>query len=194
MTRPFASTFFAFAFALVSGCASSPQSNFYTLSPELATDTSSAGRSPKAIVVSPVSVPEVVDRPQFVLRVNENKVSLDEFARWADPLKSQIGRVIAADLALQFSSTLVYSNPGALDLASTCQVTVDVQSFESTPGESAALSALWSVKPQKGAPISGRTVVREPIASGGYDALVAAHSRALSALSRDIATAIRSTQ
>ena len=125
MTRPFASTFFAFAFALVSGCASSPQSNFYTLSPELATDTSSAGRSPKAIVVLPVSVPEVVDRPQFVLRVNENKVSLDEFARWADPLKSQVRRVLTTDLALQFPGALVSGSPQNADLAMTFLVSLD---------------------------------------------------------------------
>jgi uncharacterized protein len=194
MTRPLALTAIAFTLALVSGCAGSPQSNFYTLSPEPVKDTLRVGKSPKAIIVSQVSIPEMADRPQFVLRVNENKVSLDEFARWAAPLKSQIRRVIAADLQLQFPNTLVYTDPGALDPASTCQVTVEVQSFESAPGEAAALSALWSVKPQKGTPISGHTVVREPTASSGYDALVAAHSRALSALSSDIANAIRSSQ
>jgi uncharacterized protein len=194
MMRPLVLTATAFTLALVTGCAGSPQSSFYTLSPEPAERALSAGSSPKAITISVVSVPEMVDRPQFVLKVNENQVSLDEFARWADPLKSQIRRVIAADLALQFPDALVYPNSGVPDPASTCQVSVDVQSFESITGEASAVSVLWSVKPQKGVPVSGRTAVRELTRSAGYDALVAAHSRALAAVSSDIAAAIRATQ
>jgi hypothetical protein len=42
------------------------------------------------------------------------------------------------------------------------------------------------------APVSGRTTLREPVQGEGYDALAAAHSRAIAGLSRDIAAAIRS--
>jgi uncharacterized lipoprotein YmbA len=194
MIRSLVLTAMAFTFTLVSGCAGSPQSSFYTLSPEPGKQALSVGASPKAITIVAVSVPEMVDRPQFVLRVNENQVSLDEFARWADPLKSQIRRVIAADLALQFPDALVYPNSGAPDPASTYQVSVDVQSFESVTGEAATVSVLWSVKPLKGVPVSGRTIVRELTKTAGYDALVSAHSRALAAVSSDIAAAIHSTQ
>jgi hypothetical protein len=38
---------------------------------------------------------------------------------------------------------------------------------------------------------SGRTVAREPAQGDGFDALAAAHSRALAKVSSDIATAIR---
>jgi hypothetical protein len=41
------------------------------------------------------------------------------------------------------------------------------------------------------APVSGRTTLREPVQGEGYDALAAAHSRALAGLSQDIAAAIR---
>ncbi len=38
---------------------------------------------------------------------------------------------------------------------------------------------------------SGRTVAREPVQGQGFDALAAAHSRAIAKVSADIATAIR---
>ncbi len=186
------------AAALANGCASSPQASFYTLSPEHAQEqTGSATPAPAttwAIVMGAVTIPEINDRPQFVLRVDPNRITLDEFSRWADPLKSQIRRVIAADLALQFPGALVSGYPQNVDLALTYFVSIDVQSFESAP-EAASVSVLWSVKPPKeGAPVSGRTVVSEPTGTQGNEALVAAHSRAMAAVSAAIATAIRSTR
>jgi uncharacterized protein len=184
--------------ALVAGCASSPNASFYTLSPERPehTDTGApAAGTPTAITIATVTVPEIVDRPQFVLRVNPNQVTLDEFARWADPLKSQIRQVVAADLALDFPGALVSSYPQNVDPASTYQVSIEVQTFESAPGKMASVSVLWSVQPPKqGTPVSGRTVVHEATGGPGYDALIAAHSRAMAAVSGAIAAAIRSTR
>jgi len=187
------------AAALANGCASSPQASFYTLSAERAEEQTGTGTPTPipttwAIVMGAVTVPEIDDRPQFVLRVDPNRITLDEFSRWADPLKSQIRRVIAADLALQFPGALVSGYPQSVDPKLTYFVSVDVQSFESAP-EAASVSVLWSVKPPKeGAPVSGRTVVSEPTGAQGNDALVAAHSRAMAAVSAAIATAIRSTR
>src|SRR5258706_1788683 len=105
--------------ALVGGCASSPKASFYTLSaerPQEHTDTGApAAGAPAAITIGIVTIPEIVDRPQLVLRVDPNQVALDEFARWADPLKSQIRRVIAADLALLFPGAFVSGYPQNVD-------------------------------------------------------------------------------
>jgi len=196
--RTLLTTAVVLAAALANGCASSPQASFYTLSPERAQEQTETGTPAPAttwaIVMGTVTIPEINDRPQFVLRVDPNRITLDEFSRWAEPLKSQIRRVIAADLALQFPGALVSGYPQSVDPKLTYFVSVDVQSFESAP-EAASVSVLWSVKPPKeGAPVSGRTVVSEPTGAQGNDALVAAHSRAMAAVSAAIATAIRSTR
>jgi len=56
---------------------------------------------------------------------------------------------------------------------------------------SVAIDAHWSVRrfgDENG--LSGRSLVREPVAGADWNALVAAHSRALGSVSRDIANAI----
>ncbi len=72
------------------------------------------------------------------------------------------------------------------------RVTIDVQRFDSVPGQAALLEAEWTVRRTAGARTrSGRTVAREAVQGDGFDALAAAHSRALAKMSGDIATAIR---
>jgi uncharacterized lipoprotein YmbA len=176
---------------LTCGCASSPQSRFYTLSAQSSGPPAVTAAPPVTIVLTAVNVPEIVDRPQIVVRTSIDEVQFDEFDRWADSLKSQIRRVIVADLAAQFPGGIVYGSQGAVDLASAYQVSIEIQSFESAPGDAAALSMLWSIRPPKGQSVNGRSVVHEPAGGPGYDMLVAAHSRALARASEDIATAIR---
>lgn len=181
----------ALAVAILVGCATK-KSDFYTLSSE----TPREGVYPATmltVAVGAVTVPELVDRPQIVVRAGANQVNINEFARWAEPLKSQIPRVVAADLAQALNSTRVSAYPLTGDPAAAFRVRIDVQRFEATLGDAVTVDALWSVSPPgKSSPLTGRTTVHEPCSSGDYDALVAAYSRALAALSRDIAAGISS--
>ncbi|NPT61126.1 PqiC family protein [Paraburkholderia elongata] len=180
----------ALAVATLAGCAS-PKADFYTLSAEAPGD-SARPATPVTVLIGAVSVPELVDRPQIVVRAGANQVTMNEFARWADSLKSQIPRVIAADVAQDLNSPRVSAYPMAGDQAAVYRVQIDVQRFDATLGDAVTVDALWSVSsPGKRAPLSGRSTVREPCSGAGYDALVAAYSRAFATISRDIATAIR---
>ena len=76
----------------------------------------------------------------------------------------------------------------ALNTKPDYQVAIEVQSFESVPGEAATVNALWTVRRVKdGKTDTGRTSDREVTTQKGYDALVAAHSRAVARMSQDIA-------
>jgi hypothetical protein len=80
----------------------------------------------------------------------------------------------------------------ALNAPHDYQVAIEVQSFDSAPGEAATLNAVWVVRRVKDSKTeTGRTSDREPITQKGYDALVAAHSLALAHMSQAIADAIR---
>ena len=173
---------------LAAGCAStSPQ--LYTLSP-MAKPVSET--SILTITVGPVSLPAAVDRPQLVLSVAPNQVAVDEFNRWASPLKSDIARVVAENLSLLLGTPYVSLFPQSVSLSPSYRVAIDVIRFESVPGETAKLTAIWSVRSTADGRVQGgRTILAEPVQEKTCAALVAAHSRMLAGLSGDIAGAIR---
>ena len=107
MTRSIASASVASValIGLLAGC-SSPKSRFYTLDPDNTVERASTA-TPIRVVVGPVTIPDLVDRPQIVTRVSANEVKVNEFARWAEPLKSEISQVIAADLRTTLGSDQV---------------------------------------------------------------------------------------
>lgn len=180
--------------AVLAGCGSVPTEKFYTLSAVAAPETAGAANSVSdvAIVVDAATVPELVDRPQFVVSVGEARVSILEQQRWAEPLKTQIARTVAMNLARLLGTARVSTTPQAGRSDVDYRVTLDVQRFESRPGDAVAMEILWTVRRGAAAEAkSGRSAVQEKIGPEGYDALVAAHNRALASISREIAAAIQ---
>ena len=180
----------AFIASVAAGCASSPTTRFYTLTSTASADGAPA--VPGGILVGPVTIPSAVDQPQFVAQVAPNRVEIEEFDRWAAPLEDSIGRVIAGDLAVLLATPDVAVAPFANFLPA-YRVTISVQRFESVPGDSALIEAIWTVRKREGdVTHSGRTVARESAPGKDFASLAAAHSRALAKVSADIAAAIRS--
>jgi hypothetical protein len=183
----------AAALLALAGCGSSPVPRFYTLSPAAAPAAESAGTAP-TVAIGAVQLPDGLDRPQIVLRGAGNQVSFSEFDRWVGSLKDEIALAVAAGLKQSLGGASVYAKPMGPGMNADVDVLLHVQRFDSALGEAATVEVLWQVMPAKGAARSGQTSVREPAAGPGYDALVAAHGRALAAVSRDIAAAIRAAQ
>ena len=175
--------------AFVAGCSTTPPARFYTLN---AAPVAAAAPSNLSVSVGPVSVPAVVDRPQFVVTTGANQVALDDFNQWASPLQNNIARVVAENLVAMLGTPRVTLSSQALAADAAYRAAIEVQRFESMPGEAAVLDAVWTIRrSQDGASQTGRTSLREPSPEAGYAALAAAHSRALARLSQDIANAVR---
>jgi uncharacterized lipoprotein YmbA len=177
------------AAAAAAGCASS-SSRFYTLN-STATGSGTTAAS-YGVAVGPVAIPALVDRPQFMVQVATNRVQIDEFNRWAEPLNDNIARVIAGDLAALLGTPQVATAPLA-NFNPAYRVSIDIQRFESVRGKSVVVEAVWVVHRTAtgGATCSGRTIASEPVSGDSFDALAAAHSRALAKVSADIAAVIR---
>ncbi|WP_321796759.1 PqiC family protein [Caballeronia sp. J97] len=177
--------------AMLAGC-SSPRASFYRLSADPSLAAAAARANSRPVIVGPVTVPDLVDRPQIVTRNTNNEVALNEYARWGEPLKSSIADAIAADLALLLGSDKVAPASRAIADPDAWRVRVDIQQFESVPGDAVAIDAHWTVRRfGDDNALSGRSLVRVPVDGSDWNALVAAHSRALASVSRDIANAIR---
>lgn len=179
--------------AMATACAS-PPSQFYTLNSTTsvaATVSVAAAATILSVAVGPIAVPAVVDRPQIVLSVGANQLRLDEFNRWAAPLADNITEVLIANLTKELGTAQIWAHAQMALANPDFQVIVDVRRFHSLLGDAAEIDALWTVRPAAGgASKTGRSQVREPTSGSGFEALVAAHSRALARVSADIATAI----
>ncbi|HUO04873.1 MAG TPA: PqiC family protein [Candidatus Binataceae bacterium] len=172
------------------GCGTSPASHFYSL--DSAASPGNVPSTKAAILVGPVTIPDSVDRPEIVIRVAPNRVEVEEFDRWDAPLDDSIARAVAGDLAIQLGKATVTSAPLG-NFNPDYRVSINVQNFESTRGRSALIDAVWTISKAGGAS-SGRTVARETVNGDSFEALAAAHSRALAKLSDDIAKAIRAQE
>ncbi|WP_322007335.1 PqiC family protein [Paraburkholderia tropica] len=172
------------------GCGS-PTPDFYAMHGDARMDAAPVAAT-MCIVVSPVTVPDLVDRPQIVTRTADNRIDLNEFARWAEPLKADIARVIADDLAQRLATARVSVFDACAGALPQWSVRVDIVGIDSVPGDAVMIAAQWAVRPPaKGAIVFGRSLAREPLDSHDYGALVAAHERALGTISSEIAAAIR---
>ena len=182
-----------FCLGTAAGCARSPKVTFYTLEPEAGAQAAFSGTFSYTVAVGAITLPEVVDRQQLVVRGDGNRVDILEMHRWGGPLKYEIPRLLAENLRRLLGTERVSAYPQNAGRDADFLVLVDIQRFEAAPGESVTVDALWTIRPTAGgASKTGRTLVREPVRGTGYDVIVAAYSRALVTVSAAIARAIRS--
>ncbi|WP_186086358.1 PqiC family protein [Burkholderia gladioli] len=178
--------------ALLAGCASAP-SHFYTLSGDA--DAVTAGRSLPAnpaflIQVPAVNVPEQVAKNQLVVQRGESRVDVLEEHRWASPPADEIRRALSSALTRRLGTIDVADAPAPPGVP-VYRVSVDVQRFESWPGDKAALDAVWSVRSLATQSVmTCRSTLVEKVGSG-YDALVAGHRQAIGELAARISAGVR---
>lgn len=183
---------------VLSGCASSPKTTYYTLS-AAPIAPAITNKQNLRVMVGPISLPDMVDQPQLVVQSSDNEVKLQEYHRWAGSLKSNVARVMAANLARDLGTSNVWSFSQTTQTNFDFQVLIDVQNVQSKLGESVVLDVLWTIKPKtsstdKSTPTQvkmGRSLVRVPVTDLGVEALVAAQSKAFALVSANIAKDMR---
>ncbi len=172
-------------FLLCAGCVRSPGVTFYTLTPAAVPEVEASSAQALSVRVGPVTLPELLDRPQLVVRVAPNRVSILEEHRWAEPLKEEIPRLLSQDMGRRLGSSRVSAYGQGTGADAKYNVPVDILRLEAVPGEAVTIEAAWSVRGGSDRRV-GRAVVREKATGSGYDALAEATSRALDAISAEI--------
>ena len=188
------------AVILLAGCASSPTSKFYLLSPLQHRTAIARGASlenPGTIAVGPVRIPDYLDRPQIVTRAGKNGLRLSEFDRWAGSLESDVARVLAEDISSRLPAGRYSVAPWTPYLESqvpaSYRVEVLVDRFDGRLGDSVLLKAQWTVfAGNRSMLLKRESLIRERVDGGSYDALVGAMNGALEKLGSDISEGILS--
>jgi uncharacterized lipoprotein YmbA len=174
-------------------CGTSPPTSFYSLNagaPAAATASAPAAASARRIIIVSTTVPGTVDRSQIVLRDGAGRVTFSEFNQWSELPRSAIPGTVAAQLSRDLGGAIVWPSPVAAPADADVRVLLNVTRFDGALGDAADVEVLWTVRSGT-VERSGRTAAREPAAGADYPALVAAYAKALGAVSRDLAAAIR---
>ena len=169
-----------------------PPAKFYTLQP---VEQSSTGKSLPlnvALAIGPVAIPAALDRAEIVTRDAVNEVSFSEYQRWAGPLEQSIAAVIAQNVGTLLETERVTPFTHENIFQPTHRVVININRYDSQLAKEFLLSATWSIKNLNGNKLLliRNSIIREPLASAGYEELVAAQSKALAALSQEIAAAL----
>jgi hypothetical protein len=178
------------------GCASSPPSRFYVLS-----SLEAGGRELKelrsgqdlTIVVGPITFPEYLDRTEIVTRSGNNKITFSAFDLWAGSLAEDFSRALAENLSALLPTANVVVHHGPRPSSVDYRIIVDVIRFDGPLGGDVSLIARWGIikGKEKKVVFVRRSTIIEPSGTQGYEAMVAADSRALEKLSREIAESIK---
>jgi uncharacterized lipoprotein YmbA len=177
---------------LFSGCAGkSAPSKFFMLNslPQSPLSAAEGG----TIGVLPVAVPDYLDRPQIVTRMSENEISFDEFRRWAEPLKDSFTNALVQNLSTLLNTAKVIKTTESPGIPMSLKVGVEVIQFDGTLGGDVVLIVKWGLFGEQGKKllVGKRSTFKETTGAATYEAYVAAESRAVAALSREIAEAIK---
>lgn len=180
----------------LAGCLgkSSPQVTYYSLLSLAQLDTAGAQiqtqtRSPLAIGIGPISLPDPLKRNQLVTRDARNIYHFDEFHRWAGTLEEDIALVLGNNLGELLGGAKIAFFPWRPHFVPTHRLIIDILRFDGQLAGEAVLNLHWTIADATGKVqlASGKSVYRQGVAGADYAALVAAQSQLLAALSRELA-------
>jgi uncharacterized lipoprotein YmbA len=187
------------ASAWLCGCSLlSPQpdvSRFYTLSPTADAGAPNDGASGRLTYgLGPIALPPYLDRTELAMRVSAAEVTYSRTDFWAEPLKSNLTRVLQQNLSVLLGGERIVLYPWPRGDAVSYQVAVTVLQFERTAAGEAQLHARWSIRePRSGAEVSSKESTFVHAAAGPTAAAaVTALSTDVGDLSREIASALQS--
>ncbi len=187
--RPLAPLLTCLAAVLLLPACSSPPVSLYKLTAEGHPPTSGG----IGIGVGPVTTADYLSRSNLILQEGPHKLTPAESHRWAGDLGDNITHVMAANLGSQLRTSHVLTYPWTGDDGLKYQITLDIRELHGHSEGHAILDAAWRIYA-----LPGRTLVTtrtwtatEPLTADGYEELVAAESRLLARLARQIAAGLR---
>ena len=179
---------------LVSGCHTSPVVVFHTLRP-LALEETKPVPAEKALAleIMPVQLPELLQRSQIVFLKGPGIHGLSETHRWGNTLEKDMQRVLAENLSALLGSDVVVVYPEGDHVKTDYRITLDVQQCDGELGGMVQFRGTWMVTSSDSGRMAlfRKSTIQEAVTERNIDALVAAHSRVMGSLSREIAAGLK---
>ncbi|MBW2410776.1 MAG: membrane integrity-associated transporter subunit PqiC [Deltaproteobacteria bacterium] len=169
-----------------------PPPEYYMLYPGPSTEFTRLEHG-MAIGIGPFTVAPHLNRLQIVTRESNTRLRMSEAHQWAAPLKDAIYNVLAVNLAAELNTNRIYEVPSRQKRTLQYRVGIDILQLAGELGGEVKLVSRWVITSGDGKRelISHISRIIEPTGTNDYEAYVEAQSRALIALSKKIAEAIK---
>jgi len=191
------------AFIILGGClgkGTQKATRFYLLQP--ISGISSGERASMEgegvmLAIGPVRVREYLNRPQIVTRTQENKIILEDFHSWGEPLDKNFAAVLGGNLSNLLATDRIVFFPWRMRPSFDYQVVVDVMRFDGDLGGEASLIVhyyIWAAGESEGEERRvgiWKSSFSRQIKDDSYQALVSAMSELVGDFSREIAEKIK---
>ena len=147
------------------------------------------------IRVDPVLPPELINRPQLVLRTGEHEVRILENERWAGPLADDLGQVLLAGLQQTDPANDYVAAGGPRSEDAVWQLQVQIDQLDAGADAQVRLRASWVLRDRARAPLAQGVVDRTVAAGAGAGAgestvIVQGYGAAMRALAAAITDAV----
>jgi uncharacterized protein len=179
---------------LLSACASSPPTHFYTLESQSrppATTTSAIAQKP-LIGIGPLSLPALLDRKQIVTRTEDNSIQLAEFDQWAAPLNDNVIAVLSENISILQPNAIVRAYPWSIYGNVDYRVIIDITRFDTQLGKWVNLEASWAIMEEKNHAIisDGQVKLEQPLNDASYNTVAQELSKLLGEFSQQISSSL----
>jgi len=182
---------------LVACAPKSSPARFYSLAPETGlrglAESSAAietARPRRVIGLGPVRIPGYLDRPQIVTGATGSRLELDEYHRWAEPLRDTLGRVLSENLAARLPRDHLLTFPWNRALTPDYQIEIDITRFHVNAEGVAELWATWSVLQHNQPVLLKKSRIAQPVQGNDTDARITAQNLVLGRFGRELAEAL----
>ncbi len=149
-----------------------------------------------SVMVGPISLAAYLERDQIVQRTSGNEMTIDDFARWGEPLQDNFYRVLIDNLSFLLNTPEIFPFDRREAFPADLQVVIDVIRFDRGINGDAYMTAFWSVAGEDGRTnlLYKKSVFQVRPSSSGVAGLVKAQNKIVAEFSREIAAAIQSLE
>ena len=177
---------------LIAACTHSPIAQEHSLFPPLGTptDVEPSASATTTIVIDASTVPEAIDRPQWVVMDAPGTTRILASERWIEPLKLAVPRTIAYHIQRALPDTFVMATSGAGSERADVRLRIDVVAWEAVLGEYVRVDLIWHIDHAKMHRL-GRGSFLAPVDNPSRASLLMAQRTALAQGSVRIANDVR---
>ena len=185
----------ALATPLLVGCASSPDARLYILSADASGQVANWGENGPKVLVGPINVPEHIKRAEIVFRTSGNRVTLNEYDRWAESVDNNISEVLSENLSELLGSNSVFTDDSNFLARPDVIIRIDINRFGLMENQQVELQASWEIDDRRNG-TSKLSAEEFRVTPRGEDipAIVAAMSEAMEQLSNTLAQEMAAAQ